>query len=133
MIIALCQRPKRAFFISTPYMEFLMGNESECVNALNGLSSFLLFSLAELMQSLLVCQRPKRAFFISTLKKTDEMEKRIKGCQRPKRAFFISTDETSYGAILRPYCVNALNGLSSFLPDIRFKDRTRIVTCVSTP
>ena len=35
-------------------------------------------------------------------------------CQRPKRAFFISTLKKSLKLVIK-LCVNALNGLSSFL------------------
>ena len=60
------------------------------VNALNGLSSFLLRDALLNSVSVSVCQRPKRAFFISTRK----------GAKSEK-----------YSVL----CVNALNGLSSFL------------------
>ena len=62
---ALCQRPKRAFFISTWFMEEKRKHKN-------------------------VCQRPKRAFFISTMK-NNNIVKLVTMCQRPKRAFFIST------------------------------------------
>ena len=86
-----------------------------CVNALNGLSSFLPpFSDYYIMQALM-CQRPKRAFFISTEDGTLVKTSRI-GCQRPKRAFFISTfTGRFYRKMWLLRCVNALNGLSSFL------------------
>ena len=44
LVLSVCQRPKRAFFISTP------------------------FQIANQMEINVKCQRPKRAFFISTLK-----------------------------------------------------------------
>ena len=62
----VCQRPKRAFFISTT----VRNSEAHCglcVNALNGLSSFLLQeATGRNLHTLVRCQRPKRAFFIST-------------------------------------------------------------------
>ena len=62
----LCQRPKRASFIST-YMGHLIKKRVECVNALNGLLSFLLdFSDLSKFEEFM-CQRPKRASFISTV------------------------------------------------------------------
>ena len=61
----VCQRPKRASFISTPSRieakKFAKG-----VNALNGLLSFLLGLLNALANIIGLCQRPKRASFIST-------------------------------------------------------------------
>ena len=88
----VCQRPKRALFIST----YIGGRKHDnkrrnCVNALNGLSSFL--------------QNRKGGVYYDN--------KRV--CQRPKRALFISTSPTSILIILFTLGVNALNGLSSFL------------------
>ena len=73
---------------------------SECVNALNGLLSFLQTYKFGIYSS------------ISWL------------CQRPKRASFISTQANLVETYL-PECVNALNGLLSFL---RYPLRTRINT-----
>ena len=92
------------------------------------------------MGRLQVCQRPKRASFISTKKSADSNPAPTKECQRPKRASFISTFTLFYGFCVggvcqRPKrasfistseergatrvhlleCVNALNGLLSFL------------------
>ena len=50
-------------------LKFLSTQELLCVNALNGLSSFLLEKISILATILMVCQRPKRAFFISTVLK----------------------------------------------------------------
>ena len=60
------------------------------VNALSGLFLFLLFHTMDIFNNTDVCQRPKRAFFISTLE--------LQNIVFPKWS-----------------CVNALNGLSSFL------------------
>ena len=63
----MCQRPKRASFISTicstqEYWLTLLG-----VNALNGLLSFLLTDWSEADKVIdEECQRPKQASFIST-------------------------------------------------------------------
>ena len=64
----MCQRPKRAFIISTDYNNFKIAEEV-CVNALNGLLSFLRTAALLLPLFLLMCQRPKRAFIISTISK----------------------------------------------------------------
>ena len=63
---------------------------------------------------MVVCQRPKRAFYISTYQDFSGLRAR-ELCQRPKRAFYIST----YGTARmqqQNIGVNALNGLSTFLP-----------------
>ena len=62
------------------------------VNALSGLFLFLLFHTMDIFNNTDVCQRPKRAFFIST------SPAGVRSTQAPSAA-----------------CVNALNGLSSFL------------------
>ena len=64
-LLEVCQRPKRAFFISTIAQQEKCKRYNFSVNALNGLSSFLLFWRKSLTQSDDMCQRPKRAFFIS--------------------------------------------------------------------
>ena len=72
-----------------------------------------------------MCQRPERASFISTEFKektglpTEEM------CQRPERASFISTESEQFEELVDEYCVNALNGLPSFL---RYPPGARINT-----
>ena len=88
----MCQRPKRAFFISTQTKVLSAEEDVNCVNALNGLSSFLRDGY-DLMSDivLFLCQRPKRAFFISTNKCVKTEYGKSIWCQRPKRAFFIST------------------------------------------
>ena len=86
----MCQRPERAYFISTEEKNmstlYTMG-----VNALNGLTSFLPKSLDALTPAIARCQRPERAYFISTPTK-DEWD----DCKKERG-------------------VNALNGLTSFL------------------
>ena len=65
----MCQRPERAFFISTKQrLAFIEKNHP-------------------------VCQRPERAFFISTTNPEAIKDFHVE-CQRPERAFFISTDQT---------------------------------------
>ena len=71
------------------------------------------------------CQRPKRAFFISTGGSIMKKQIIVKLCQRPKRAFFISTVEEILKIQCTKKCVNALNGLSSFL---RYPLKPRINT-----
>ena len=61
-----------------------------CVNALNGLLSFLRYTIKSDGTLNIVCQCPKRAFIISTQDITDKNEYFNK-CQCPKRAFIIST------------------------------------------
>ena len=64
----MCQRPKRAFLISTPASRQLASMCSSCVNALNGLFLFLHSTKTEVAAvHISVCQRPKRAFLISTV------------------------------------------------------------------
>ena len=62
----------------------------KCVNALNGLFSFLPGQNWKQEECLRECQRPERAFFIST---TASFPWCVwcDVCQRPERAFFIST------------------------------------------
>ena len=62
----VCQRPERAFFISTSNCAGTSVSVKECVNALNGLSSFLQKSKGDDFSVVIMCQRPQRAFFIST-------------------------------------------------------------------
>ena len=63
----LCQRPKRAFIISTDIMEMLSKTDFKGVNALNGLLSFLhTINCYHCFWASRMCQRPKRAFIIST-------------------------------------------------------------------
>ena len=64
----MCQRPKRAFIISTTIPDRMVKNQP------------------------IVCQRPKRAFIISTRRSLKNLLFSILRCQRPKRAFIISTD-----------------------------------------
>ena len=64
LVFLLCQRPERAFFISTA-LQRMQPQMSLCVNALNGLFSFLPSDLYVIHEGD-VCQRPERAFFIST-------------------------------------------------------------------
>ena len=94
LLLEKCQRPKRAFFISTIALALSAASHIlACVNALNGLSSFLLLViLLGAGLTWVMCQRPKRAFFISTTGKTITIPN-SELCQRPKRAFFISTKQ----------------------------------------
>ena len=62
-----------------------------------------------------MCQCPKRAFLISTGGVKWWLISLDLVCQCPKRAFLISTPSTRSRTLLRQ-CVNALNGLFSFLP-----------------
>ena len=76
-----------------------------------------------------MCQRPERAYFISTLVSKGGIA--MKWCQRPERAYFISTENMLRSGKPRN-CVNALNGLTSFLPaDDQFFDE--IVTECQRP
>ena len=92
----MCQRPERASFISTKMLE-----TSKRVLAA-------------------MCQRPERASFISTyLPKPAGVSYDL--CQRPERASFISTGFSSSFLTMNLFCVNALNGLLSFLPGETFQ------------
>ena len=72
-------------------MKFKKVKGNRGVNALSGLFSFLHEFLNDHKIRFIVCQRPKRALFISTSKNVRRMRKQTG-------------------------CVNALNGLFSFLP-----------------
>ena len=87
----MCQRPKRAFSISTK----LETGKTERID-------------------LDMCQRPKRAFSIST-SFIFQLTLLSVLCQRPKRAFSISTYILSIGGHHDYIGVNALNGLFPFL------------------
>ena len=63
----VCQRPKRASFISTK-------------------------KIITFRRKISLCQRPKRASFISTCKAVLFCILYVEKCQRPKRASFISTN-----------------------------------------
>ena len=86
----MCQRPKRASFISTIWNFLRVLKLIQGVNALNGLLSFL---------RRVRCKKSRKK----------EM------CQRPKRASFISTRTWIRRKTSMLMCVNALNGLLSFL------------------
>ena len=113
----MCQRPKRAFLISTYYAygrmvyiyiwcvnainglflfllykEEVSAFEESCVNALNGLFLFLQPFIKAEKSDNSVCQRPKRAFLISTFSTLIYRYHCVDWCQRPKRAFLISTN-----------------------------------------
>ena len=132
--------------IHTPIWQLLfreLGTENRRgFNALNGLLSFLLVATTPENNGLyFVCQRPERASFISTHHALTIWLFDIV-CQRPERASFISTGgdvgviipgqdvSTPWTGFFHFYtilisamisgwllCVNALNGLLSFLPD----------------
>ena len=86
-----CQRPERAYFISTEARANELLREYG-VNALNGLTSFLPTNSAESNLLAEVCQRPERAYFISTTPGDSSAGSNILApCQRPERAYFIST------------------------------------------
>ena len=109
-----CQRPKRAFYISTKLWSKPDKKYALCVNALNGLSTFLpLITHAGVFHAD-ECQRPKRAFYISTENGETDYGGYFR-CQRPKRAFYISTLFGNEPEVNILECVNALNGLSTFL------------------
>ena len=63
----MCQRPKRAFIISTHKHLGLLLRTKQGVNALNGLLSFLHRKYETCTGQFNGCQRPKRAFIISTV------------------------------------------------------------------
>ena len=87
-----CQRPKRAFFISTLINLSKREGRIDGVNALNGLSSFLLVLTFIFGQVYVRCVNALNG--LSSFLQTGERVKRMATdtvCQRPKRAFFIST------------------------------------------
>ena len=95
----MCQRPKRAFLISTLSALAFWRTFLVCVNALNGLFLFLPDEVELILEYDGMCQRPKRAFLISTMSCLKLLSK-MKG-------------------------VNALNGLFLFL---RYPLKPRINT-----
>ena len=62
-----------------------------------------------------MCQRPKQTFRISTVTQNNQKNLCVQVYQCPKRAFLIST--INHKEVQLMMCVNALNGLFSFLPD----------------
>ena len=62
-----------------------------------------------------MCQCPKRANLISTETYVEPEDDDYEVCQCPKRANLISTERAIRHAIEIAMCVNALNGLISFL------------------
>ena len=60
-----CQRPERAYFISTALKRPKQFLARIGVNALNGLTSFLRI-MYDTFDRTIECQRPERAYFIST-------------------------------------------------------------------
>ena len=134
-----------------------MSSTKSSVNALNGLLSFLPFLFHIDADTSVWCQRPKRASFISTLRENSKISSWQIMCQRPKRASFIST-YTAYlqleffivcqrpkrASFISTYhskknsftsikvCVNALNGLLSFLHG-SIRRLSTPARCVSTP
>ena len=112
--ISRCQRPERAFFISTNLILMTMEKHTICVNALNGLFSFLQYKRC-LSWGGKVCQRPERAFFISTVKKREKTFE-LTNVSTPWTGFFhFYYLCISYRNGIFRRCVNALNGLFSFL------------------
>ena len=110
----LFQRPKRASFISTEFVELRERNVRRSFNALNGLLSFLLWKRRQNCKW--TFQRPKRASFIST---------KFLKLLRFLKCFNALNGLLSFLLlilIIRSYlmkCFNALNGLLSFLPSER--------------
>ena len=87
----MCQRPKRASFISTEVTrEYATLADYVCQRPKR--ASFISTSdlISVMMMNMSGCQRPKRASFISTKLPERDSKKWIE-CQRPKRASFIST------------------------------------------
>ena len=82
---------------------------------LSGLLSFLQEKKMRKEEIREVCQRPKRAPSISTSFLQEKKWQKANMCQRPKRALFISTTPMLFYDLSSGTCVNALNGLSSFL------------------
>ena len=127
----MCQRPKRAFFISTLYQKLQLPlGKAVCQRPKRAFFISTKKMKTALLNTSIMCQRPKRAFFISTTKRGTVVATGNL-CQRPKRAFFIST-LLYYWEEKNMRGVNALNGLSSFLPILRQK-KNHLLFRVSTP
>ena len=111
----MCQCPKRANFISTEaqrqhYEELI--ERCQCPKRANFISTAL---VEDMPRGRKRCQCPKRANFISTFGFAYIEAKEERLCQCPKRANFISTITPRPFWVKEPTCVNALNGLISFL------------------
>ena len=136
----MCQRPERAYFISTgtrrdardyrkgvstPWTGLLhfyravFWQRSSCqwigVNALNGLTSFLHSSPPWSDNSYNKCVNALNGLTSFLHGRLADFLLSISVCQRPERAYFISTSYWIVIAELAIECVNALNGLTSFL------------------
>ena len=89
-MLGVCQRPKRAFFISTHRI------------------------YGDVEVKTFVCQRPKRAFFISTGGRVTYESK--SGCVNALNGLSLFLQLLILIILPKnPKCVNALNGLSLFL------------------
>ena len=99
-----------------------------CVNALNGLSSFLRTSRKHSKTTLLLCQRPKRALFISTAKQFMESfnDNQCVNALNGLSSFLHSFRGRNFCLL---QCVNALNGLSSFLPKEVTREYATLAVC----
>ena len=111
----MCQRPKRASFISTDCFQLEMQLCILSVNALNGLLSFLPWK-ASIFYLVIVSVNALNGLlsFLLASPILEEGQKLVM-CQRPKRASFISTKEEGMTFEELEKGVNALNGLLSFL------------------
>ena len=127
----MCQRPKRAFSISTQVKTVTQRQNITSVNALNGLFPFLQKTNGAKAMSGLTCQRPKRAFSIST---TEEELKSLfsEGCQRPKRAFSISTKGRDNLHLLHLWCPRPKRAFSISADTIILGPNARYVSTPET-
>ena len=100
MLYILCQRPERAFLISTPQEKAFIETDSQLCQRPKWAFLFLRQQLLYLHISCNV-STPLTNFFISTL--SEQMYDEIFGdlCQRPERAFLFLHSGLSAGTWLR--------------------------------
>ena len=113
----MCQRPERASFIST-WLALVLWNGihilQNCVNALNGLLSFLRNDF-----TVIACAANTGVNALNGLLSFLRYEKFVleakNGCVNALNGLlsFLQNEQISLGG--KQYCVNALNGLLSFL------------------
>ena len=126
MLMRTCQRPERASFISTKRRKHYGKITSGCVNALNGLPSFLQNHGINKRRIIIMCVNALNGL-PSFLPMTSDAESRKSetGVSTPWTGFLHFYDEKIATSMWESLRVNALNGLPSFL---RYPPRARINT-----
>ena len=91
---------------------------SQCVNALGGLFSFLLFAEGMILAAPKNVSMPSAGYshFYGTFEM--DIDRAATKCQCPRRAILISTSLEKVSQSVAQLGVNALGGLFSFLPNV---------------